>query len=89
MSLTQLGRDLLWHESNVTAGTVEGEIEDIMRLPLPDEVKRDICDRLQAVAVALNAAYAAMAKVAKDVHELAWYVDNGNAAGFKLSKEEK
>lgn len=89
MSLTQLGADLLWNPGSVTAEQVRSEIATIAALPLPDEVKRDVCVRLQAVVLALKEAHAAMDRVAKDVHELAWYVDNGDAASFKPSKEEK
>lgn len=86
MSLTQLGADLLWNPGSVTAEQVRYEVAAISELPLPEEVKHSLCERLQSVASALEAAYDAMGKVAKDVHELAWHVDNGDAASFKLSK---
>lgn len=87
MSLTQLGADLLWNPGSVTAEQVRSEIATIAALPLPDEVKRSLCNRLRSVLLALEAAYDAMGKVAKDVHELAWHVDNGDAESFKLSAE--
>lgn len=89
MSLTQLGADLLWNPGSVTAEQVRSSGRGRAAIVAISEVKRDVCVRLQAVVLALKEAHAAMDRVAKDVHELAWRVDNGDVASFKMSEEGK